>query len=70
MTLKGIKAGDIVEVDVRGHEFFAIVDQTPEDHGTILKKGELMTRPISNGRGQVCLVTSRQVKARFKKCKS
>lgn len=27
MTLQGIKPGDIVECDVRGHQFYAVVEE-------------------------------------------
>lgn len=64
MTLKGIRAGDILECDIRGDRFFGIVSNLSGEH---TKKGELLLHPISNGRGPVRIVTARQVKTRFKR---
>lgn len=40
MTLTGVRAGDVVKVDKRGHIFFAEVTDKPE-------RGEVAIRPIS-----------------------
>lgn len=55
MTLAGIRGGDIVQADVKGDRFYAIVGGPGEVRGT------LEIHPISNGRGVIRIVKARQV---------
>lgn len=50
MKLAGIRVGDVVEANVKGRQFYAIVERTPGD--------ELIVHPITHG------ITYRRVSAR------
>lgn len=60
MTLAGIKEGDVVQADVRGDRFYAVVSEKD--------RGELLVHPIpGNGRSGVRLLTARQVIAHWRR---
>lgn len=59
MRLGSVHEGDIVECDVRGGVFLALVDK--------VDAGELEVRPITNGYGLVRLVRPRQVRAHWRR---
>lgn len=63
MTISNVQPEDIVLCDVRGQEFYGVVVEKD--------KQELVVRPIIQRiKGETRIVTSRQVKARYKRMKS
>lgn len=59
MRLSSVHPGDIVECNVRGDLFFALV--------TKIDGSELELNPISRGQSKVRIVTARQVRAHWRR---
>lgn len=66
MDLKSVHGGDIVECDVRGRRFFALVTSKPE---TIGRLRNLSVRPITSGITHRT-VTSLQVVGHYRRSKA
>lgn len=69
MNVTGVRAGDIVECDVRGRRFFALVGEKVEPTGAGPALTTLHIRPITAGITHRS-VTSRQVIGHYRRSKT
>lgn len=63
MNISSVKAGDVVEVDIRGHKFLAYVDELVKENG---KQSSLNITP-ANKNVSYYSCKANQVTAHFKK---
>lgn len=66
MNTAGIKSEDVVEVDIRGDRFMAVVTAKGKAEDARLKPREIMVRPVCTGR-TIRIVTARQIVAHWRK---